>query len=62
MTCGAQYLYFLLPLALSTYQVVALTPRYVLVNVTGRAIEVQQAGLGEGVEPFKVSAAGKANA
>lgn len=40
-------------------QVVALTPRYVLVNATGRAIEVQQAGLGEGVEPFKVSVGGK---
>ncbi|CAM9268648.1 unnamed protein product, partial [Laminaria digitata] len=35
-------------------KVVALTPRYVLVNATGRALEVQQAGLGEDVEPFKI--------
>lgn len=33
---------------------VALSPRYVIVNAMDRAIEVQQAGLGADVEPLRV--------
>lgn len=33
---------------------VSLSPRYVVVNATDRAVEVQQAGLGGNVEPLRV--------
>ncbi|CAM9800452.1 unnamed protein product, partial [Scytosiphon promiscuus] len=40
--------------------VVALAPRYVIVNAMDRPIEVQQAGLGEDTEPLKVRSGGRA--
>ncbi|CAM9699692.1 unnamed protein product, partial [Ectocarpus sp. 4 AP-2014] len=41
-------------------KVVALAPRYVIVNATGRSIQVQQAGLPAGVEPLTVGSDGQA--
>lgn len=42
---------------LLTWQVVALAPRYVIVNAMDRSIEVQQAGLIGDFEPMKVGGA-----